>query len=104
MTGPADPALGTRAVRGAAVTVGGQLGRAVLQFAGLVVLARLLTPRDYGLLASVTAIVGIGEVLRDFGLSTAAVQARTVTRGQRTNLFWLNTVVATALAGVVVAA
>ncbi len=36
-------------------------------------------------------IVGVGEIFRDFGLSSAAIQAPTLSREQRDNLFWINT-------------
>lgn len=90
---PAEPpaGLGQRAARGAFVTVGGQAVRMVIQIASVAILARLLSPSDYGLLAMVVAIVGVGEIFRDFGLSSAAVQARTLSKGQRDNLFWINT-------------
>lgn len=39
----------------------------------------------------VLAVIGVGEILRDFGLSTASIQAREVTAAQRNNLFWMNT-------------
>ena len=89
--------LGATASRGAAVTFAGQGARILIQVVGIAVLARLLSPSDYGLLAVVLAITGIGEVIRDFGLSSAAVQARTLSPGQRTNLFWLNVGIGTAL-------
>ncbi|MFD1810856.1 lipopolysaccharide biosynthesis protein [Rhodococcus gannanensis] len=83
--------LGTVAARGATVTVAGQAAKFGIQFGGIVVLARLLEPSDFGLVAMVIAVVGVCEVLRDFGLSSAAVQARTLTERQRSNLFWINT-------------
>ncbi|MET1052380.1 MAG: lipopolysaccharide biosynthesis protein [Mycetocola sp.] len=100
-TGAAQHGLGKRAARGAAVTIAGQGGRILLQVVSVVVLARLLSPHDYGLVAMVLAIIGIGEVFRDFGLSSAAVQAPTLSRGQRDNLFWINTGLGVALAGLV---
>lgn len=103
MTLGAPPAksLGASASRGAAVTVAGQLVRVVIQLVGIIVLARLLTPSDYGVLAMVVAIIGIGEVFRDFGLSSAAIQAKDVTRAQKSNLFWTNTGIGVVLAAVV---
>lgn len=89
--------LGASASRGAAVTVLGQVIRIVVQLAGITILARLLSPSDYGLLAMVTAVVGVGELLRDFGLSSAAIQARTLTPGQKSNLFWINASIGAAL-------
>ncbi|HEY8590565.1 MAG TPA: lipopolysaccharide biosynthesis protein, partial [Naasia sp.] len=78
------------ASRSAVVTLAGQLSRVVIQFAGVIVLARLLEPQDYGLVAMVLVIIGVGEVFRDFGLSTAAVQAKTLSDDERNNLFWIN--------------
>ena len=62
----------------------------LLQLLALVILARFLSPTDYGLVAMVAAVVAFGEILRDFGLSAAAVQAPTLSREQRDNLFWIN--------------
>jgi O-antigen/teichoic acid export membrane protein len=87
---PNNAGLGRTTARGAAVTLAGQLTQVVLQFASVVILARLLTPREYGLYATVLVLVGVGEIFRDFGLSSAAVQAKLLTRVQRDNLFWIN--------------
>lgn len=102
-TPPLEKSLGDRAAKGAALTFGGQGARFVLQLASVVVLSRLLTPDDYGLLAIVLVVVGIGEILRDFGLTTAAVQARTLSDRQRDVLFWLNTGLGVVLCGLVFA-
>lgn len=99
---PADQ-LGRRAARGSVVTLGGQLSQLVLQMSAVIVLARLLTPHDYGLYAIVLVIAGVGEIFRDFGLSAAAVQARSVSEEQRSNLFWVNTALGLVLAALVFA-
>lgn len=93
-----SPGLGAQAARGAAVTLAAQGGKVLVQVVSVVVLARLLSPHDYGLIAMVLAIIGVGELFRDFGLSSAAIQATTVTRGQRDNLFWVNAGIGAALA------
>ncbi|WP_285105446.1 lipopolysaccharide biosynthesis protein [Promicromonospora sp. MEB111] len=96
-------ALGRSAARGGLVTLVGQGIRALVQVASILVLARLLSPDDYGYVAMVGAIVGAATILQDFGLARAAVQAPIITRGQRDNLFWLNVgcgVVASALVAV----
>ena len=95
--------LGARAARGAAVTLGAQGAKVLVQVASVVVLARLLTPHDYGLIAMVVAIIGVGEIFRDFGLSSAAIQAKTLSRNQRGNLFWINTAIGVVLAAAVYA-
>jgi O-antigen/teichoic acid export membrane protein len=83
--------LGGRAARNVVVALGGQGLRILVQVLAVVLLSRLLAPRDYGLVAMVMAVIGIADVFRDLGLSTAAVQARTLSDQQRTNLFWMNT-------------
>lgn len=85
--------LGRSAAGGALITLGSQGLRIGLQFISIVTLARILTPEQFGLVAMVTAVIGIAEVFRDFGLSMAAVQAPTLSRGQRNNLFWVNTLI-----------
>lgn len=82
--------LGTAAVRGAGNMLTGQVLRFVLQIVSVAVLSRLLSPRDYGLLAMVMVVIGFAEVFRDFGLSAAAVQAPVLHRSQRDALFLLN--------------
>src|SRR5690606_2656049 len=42
------------------------------------------------LLAIVLVVVGVGEIFRDFGLTSASIQAPTLSPGQRDNLFWIN--------------
>jgi len=76
----------------------------VIQVVSVAILARLLTPEDYGLLAMVVVIVGVGEIFRDFGLSSAAIQAPELSRAQRDNLFWINTAIGLTLAGTLFAA
>ena len=82
--------LGNAAARGTSITLATQCVRFALQFCSLVVLARLLTPSDFGIVAMVTAIVGVADILRDFGLSSAAIQAKTLNNLERSNLFWVN--------------
>ncbi|WP_369257930.1 lipopolysaccharide biosynthesis protein [Geodermatophilus amargosae] len=101
---PARPGLGRIAARGAGVTLAGQVARILLQLASVTVLARLLSPGDYGLLAVGLVVVGVGEVFRDLGLSTAALRTPDLTRAQRDGLFWLNVTAGAALAGVAVLA
>ncbi|MGS0683814.1 lipopolysaccharide biosynthesis protein [Nakamurella sp. GG22] len=85
--------LGERSARGAAVTMAGQSVKFTVQLLSVVVLARLLTPHDYGLMAMVFVVVSAAEVIRDFGLSSAAVQAKHLSEAQRDNLFWINVTV-----------
>lgn len=82
--------LGHSAAKGGLYTGIGQLARVLLQLLSVVVLARLLDARDYGLVAMVLSIIGVAEIFREFGLSGAVIQARTLSRAQRDNLFWFS--------------
>lgn len=83
--------LAQTAARGAVFTVGAQLARLIIQLASVVVLSRLLSPKDYGLVAIVLVVVAFGETFRDLGLSSASIQSKTLSAEQRNNLFWVNT-------------
>ncbi len=93
MIEPEHQPLGGVAARGTLAMVGGQGGRIVLQLVSVAVLARLLTPMDYGLVAMVLAVVGIAELFRDLGLSNAALSATELSVAERDNLFWVNALV-----------
>jgi O-antigen/teichoic acid export membrane protein/glycosyltransferase involved in cell wall biosynthesis len=57
------------------------------------ILARLLTPRDFGLLAMVWTVMGFLRIFKDAGLSAATVQREGITHTQVSNLFWINVAV-----------
>lgn len=95
--------LGDVAARGTGVTLGLQGVRFLLQTVSLVLLARLLTPAEFGVVAMVTAITGAADLVRDFGLSLAAVQAKELSDAERTNLFWANVGIGAACGLVLVA-
>lgn len=82
--------IGRRSARGGALTLGGQAGKFLLQLGSTIVLARLLSPGDYGLVAMVTAVSGFLLIFKDLGLAMATVQRPTITRPQVSTLFWLN--------------
>ncbi len=62
-----------------------------IQLASTVVLARLLSPDDYGVMAMAMAITSFAGLFRDLGLSAAAIQKGELSHAQMSNLFWLNT-------------
>ena len=86
-----------RSVRGGAITIAAQICRFVLQLGSTAVLARLLTPADYGLIAKVTVFVGFISLFKDLGLSAATIQKAEVTQNQVSNLFWVNVAISGAI-------
>ena len=96
---PADDAdRRVRTVRGGAATLLSQGCGFVLLFGLQIVLARLLTPEDFGLVAVVTSVITFFSLFGDLGLPTATVQRREITHEQVSLLFWLNTAWGVALA------
>jgi PST family polysaccharide transporter len=80
-----------RSVRGGAVSIAAQCAQIVLQSVSTVVLARLLTPVDFGLVAMVTAITAIAAGFADLGLTEATIQRKEISHDQVSMLFWINT-------------
>jgi PST family polysaccharide transporter len=89
--------LGRRSRRGGAVLLGAQVVRMLGQMATLVVLARLLPPSAFGLLAMVAAIGLVLDLVKEFGLSAATIQKADITQAQISALFWINTGIGAAL-------
>jgi PST family polysaccharide transporter len=87
-----------RSVRGGTITMTAQVIKFVLQIGSTVVLARLLTPQDYGLVAMVTVISGFVALFKDMGLSMATIQKAEINHSQVSTLFWINVAVSLVLA------
>ncbi len=73
-----------------AVTMSAQGGKFLLSLISTMILARLLIPQDFGLVAMVTTVTSFLRVFKDAGLSIATVQRERITHAQVSNLFWIN--------------
>lgn len=82
--------LKTKAIRGGVVKLCAQGGTFVLKVGSLMILARLLGPKEYGLVGMVAAFTGFLDMLGDFGLSAAAIQRNDISNEQSSTLFWIN--------------
>jgi PST family polysaccharide transporter len=89
--------LKEKTIRGGLARITAQGANFALRAGSLMVLARLLDPKDFGLVGMVTAFTGILGMFRDFGLSSAAIQRTDVTEEQLSTLFWINLAVGAAL-------
>jgi O-antigen/teichoic acid export membrane protein len=77
-------------ISGGVVTGSAQVAKFVLSLGSTIVLARLLTPRDFGLVAMVTVVTGFLTVFRHAGLAIPTIQREHITQAQVSNLFWVN--------------
>jgi len=87
-----------KTARGALISTFSQGVNFVLRIGSMVVLARILTPADFGLVGMVTACTGFLLLFRDAGLSMATVQRASISREQTSMLFWVNLVIGGVLA------
>jgi O-antigen/teichoic acid export membrane protein len=67
----------------------------LLSFATTVLVARILVPADYGVMALASVFVGTATMLADMGLGTAIVQFRDLGRRELNTCFWITVMLAT---------
>ena len=92
-----DRGLRRSAVRGAGAAIAGSAGNFAVQLGSVVILARLLTPSDFGI---VTMVTTFSLLLRSFGangFTELIMQREEVTDSLASNLFWINLGIATML-------
>jgi PST family polysaccharide transporter len=86
----AYPGLGRASVRSGITLIVGRGVNALMQFASTILLARLLSPHEFGLVAMVTVLLLFAPVFVDLGTTDAAMQKASITRAEVSALFWLN--------------
>jgi O-antigen/teichoic acid export membrane protein len=85
------------AVRGVGAAIAGQAGIFTAMIGSVVILARLLTPADFGI---VTMVTTFSLLFRSFGLNgftELIMQREELTHSLASNLFWINLVIGTIL-------
>ena len=82
--------LGGRAARGGAVTFGWHGLKFVVGIVATAFMARLLTPREYGLIGMVAVFTSFMSMFKDMGLSLATVQKPEINDKEISTLFWVN--------------
>ena len=85
-------------MQGAAWTVGTRWAVKAVGFVNTVVVARLVAPQDYGLVAMAFLVVALTQALLDFGASTALLRKATLSRDEIDSA-WTLTVIQGGLAG-----
>ncbi len=74
----------------------------ILQFATIIILARLLTPEEIGIYSIAVAFFGIGQIVRDFGISEYITQEKALTRDKIASAFTISLTICWSLAGLFV--
>lgn len=74
-----------------------QGGTAISVLVIQVVMARLLSPTEFGMLAIMLVFVNVGNVIVQSGLNTAIIQAPDVTKRDCSTVFWMSVVISLCL-------
>ncbi|MBW3127674.1 lipopolysaccharide biosynthesis protein [Hymenobacter profundi] len=93
--------LKDRSIRGGVSTMAGQIILFLMSTAQTVILARLLLPEDYGLVAMVSSVTGFIIIFKDLGLSSAIIQREELTQSEVSSVFWVNVFISFLIALVV---
>lgn len=82
-----------KAVRGGVARLCGQGLNFALRLGFMVIMTRLLDPRDFGLVAMVTVVTGVYGIFTNAGLSLATIQWAAISNDAISTLFWVNILV-----------
>ncbi len=82
--------LNRRSLQSGLIAVAAQPIKLVIGIGGTMVLARLLVPADFGLLAMVNPLLNMVDSLSNLGLETATVQRQELNQEQASAIFWLS--------------
>jgi PST family polysaccharide transporter len=82
--------IGGRTVRGGFVAMSAHAAKFAISIGGTAILARLLTPQDYGLIGMVAVATNFVSLLKEMGLSYPTVQQPEINLKQISTLFWVN--------------
>lgn len=92
-----------KTAKGLSWTVLAQQSRMLINLGVLVVLARLLSPREFGLIAMVTAFTNFFSILNELGFARAIIYKKDVSEKDLSSAFWINLFQGMALSLVVLA-
>lgn len=95
--------LGGRTARGGVIAMTSQGLKFLITVAATSVMARLLTPQDYGLIGMVAFVTGFVSMYKDLGLSAATIQRAEIDSEQISTLFWVNVVLGLAITLITIA-
>jgi len=95
---PPPGPLRTSVSRGATTIGLSQAVQILVQLISVLVLSRLLSPGDFGLIAMCAPVIAFLAMLQNFGLVQATVQKKDLTHADVNFLFWVNLGMSAALA------
>lgn len=67
-----------------------QVGRQGVQWMTLIIIARLLSPSDFGLVSMAMVVIGFVNLFKDLGTSAAVIQRKNISEELLSSIFWVN--------------
>jgi len=95
--------LKVASVNGAAINFGSQALKFLMQFCYQILIARLLLPEDFGIVAMAAPLFAFAALFSDFGLTQATVQRDEINQEQLSFVFWVNVGLSAAICLAVIA-
>lgn len=99
---PGSGGLGAAVRSGTRLLTASQASLQVVRMLVAIVLARLLVPSDFGLVAMAYIVVNFLDIFKDLGTKAAMVQRRTMSRAFASTVFVVNVVVGVTITALVV--
>ena len=66
------------------------VGRVILQTLQLIILARLISPQDFGMMALILSVTAFIQLFGDLGVSSTIIYSREISKEVLSTLYWLN--------------
>lgn len=79
-----------KAVSGIKWSAISQVGRQGTQLITTVILARLLSPSDFGLVGMAMVVIGFINIFKDLGTAAAVIQRKELSEALLSSIFWVN--------------
>jgi O-antigen/teichoic acid export membrane protein len=89
--------LKNKAISALFFSFGGFIANSGIQFIITIVMARLLTPKDYGIIGMVAVFIAISQIFIDSGMTQALVREKEVSQADYSTVFYYNLLVAIAM-------
>ncbi|MBK0002095.1 MOP flippase family protein [Erwinia sp. S38] len=89
--------LRDKTVKGAKWSAISTIANIGLNFLQMTLLARLLEPHQFGLLAIAMVVIIIADTISDFGISNSIIQRKSITQIELSTLYWINILIGLAV-------
>ncbi|MDD3718553.1 MAG: MOP flippase family protein [Actinomycetota bacterium] len=96
--------LKAQAVDGVKWTATSTLAVTAAKYIRTIILARLLVPDDFGLMAMLTVLIGLGQAFSDMGISLSIIWKQDASDDELSSIYWFNILTGIIVTGLVIAA